>query len=49
MSALKAVAVVALWQTGKFDTLDIAHALGVTEAEVVSVLDVWREANRRAV
>lgn len=40
MSVLKAVAIVALWQTRKFITSEIAEVVGVSEAEVVRVLHV---------
>lgn len=46
MSALKSVAVVALWDTKLFDTADIAHALGVAEADVERVLHIVREERR---
>lgn len=44
MSLLKAIAAVALWQTRRFDTLDIAHVLDAPEPEVVKVLDEARRA-----
>lgn len=46
MSLLKAIAAVALWRTGQFDTLDIAHVVEAPEPEVVKVLDEARRAER---
>jgi len=45
-SMLKALAAVALWDSGKFDTADIAHVMELDEADVVSVLHVLREERR---
>jgi DNA-directed RNA polymerase specialized sigma24 family protein len=47
MNIIKAVAAVALWQTRKFDTADIAAALDVPESEVCRVIHVAREEDRR--
>lgn len=44
MNLLRAAAVVTLWKSGRFDTLDIAEALGVEEASVVVLLDAVRNA-----
>lgn len=41
-----ALSIVWLWQTRKWDTADIATALGVTEPEVVKVLDILRSRER---
>lgn len=47
MSMIKAVAAVALWRTGKFDTADIAAALDIPEADVCRVIHLAREEDRR--
>ncbi len=47
MDTIKAVAAVALWRTGKFDSAEIARALSVPEAVVARVLHIAREAGRR--
>lgn len=46
MTTLKALAVIALWDTGRFDTAEIAHCLGMFEADVAHVLHVTREERR---
>lgn len=43
MTVLKAAAVLTLWRDGRFDTLDIALALAVHEADVCRVLDAARQ------
>ncbi|MEN0039836.1 MAG: hypothetical protein AAF764_00725 [Pseudomonadota bacterium] len=45
VDALKACAVAALWDTARFDTLEISHVLDLPEATVVRVLDLRRAAN----
>lgn len=47
MTTLKGVAIVALWRSGKFDTADIAHAVGLHEAEVCRVIAIARELERQ--
>lgn len=44
VTILKAVAAVALWKTARFDTLEIAHCLDMTEADVVAAIHVARQA-----
>lgn len=46
VSVLKAVASVALWDSGKFDTVEIAHVLDMKEALVADVLHHMREERR---
>lgn len=46
LTALKSVAVVALWGTKLFDTTEIAHAVGAAEADVERVLHIAREERR---
>jgi len=46
VSVLKALAAVALWDTKKFDTMDIAHVLGLQESQVTDVLAFIREERR---
>ena len=46
MTLGKALAVVALWQSGRFDTLEIAEILTVAEADVARVLAVTADAKR---
>ncbi len=51
MNGLQAAAAVTLWRSGRFDTLDIARALGgracgVTEADVDRLLAAVRERER---
>ncbi len=46
MLLLKALAVVALWQSRRFDTAEIAAALDLPESEVCSVIHHAREAAR---
>jgi hypothetical protein len=47
MTILQAVAVVVLWRSRHFDTLDISRALGgVSEADVCRVLDIVRNRER---
>ena len=45
-SLLKAVAAVALWDSGQFNTAQIAHVLGMKEARVADVLHFMREERR---
>ncbi len=49
MSEAHAVAVVALWNTQRFSTWDIAQMLGEHEAQVERVIHIWREAKRGVV
>ena len=46
MTLLQAAAVTVLWKSGRFDTLDIAKAIGVSEPAVVTLLDAIRDAER---
>jgi hypothetical protein len=46
MTTLKALAVIALWDTGRFDTAEIAHATGTFEADVARILHLTREERR---
>lgn len=41
-------AVLALWQTKRLDTVDIAGILGIHEAEVERIIHADREARRKA-
>lgn len=43
LTPLQASAALTLWRSGKFDTLDIAMVLRLTEADAVFVLDVLRD------
>lgn len=43
----RSFAVYALWQTGIFDTLDIARLLSMDEAEAQRVFHSFRNRNRR--
>jgi len=45
-SLITAVAAVALWDSGKFRTDEIAHALRMPESEVAKVLHFIREERR---
>jgi len=42
MNLLKAAAAVTLWNSGMFDTMNIAEALSVTEADVCIVIQAAR-------
>ncbi|MEH6721309.1 MAG: hypothetical protein V7704_20720 [Aurantimonas endophytica] len=46
MTVIKAAAILTLWRDGRFDTMDIAQALTVHEADVVRVIDAARERAR---
>lgn len=46
MTLLQAAAVLVLWQSKRFDTADIAKAIGVEEWSVVKLLDAARAAER---
>lgn len=46
MTTLKAMAAFSLWDSGRFDTAEIAHCLHVLEADVARVLHVAREERR---
>lgn len=46
MNLLQGAACLVLWQSGRFDTLDIAKAIGVPEPSVVILLDAARTAER---
>ena len=46
MNLLQAAAVIVLWKSGRFDTLDIAKAIGVSEPAVVTLLYAIRDAER---
>lgn len=47
MTVGQSLAAVALWDTQRFDTCEIADVLKVTEAEVANVLHVVREERRK--
>lgn len=49
MSESVAIAVVALWNTLRFSTWDIAQILGEHEAQVERTIHIWREAKRGVV
>lgn len=42
----EACAVMALWQTGQFDTMEIANLLAIPEPVVCRVIHIAREAAR---
>ncbi|WP_192258632.1 hypothetical protein [Mesorhizobium caraganae] len=46
MNLLQGAACLVLWQSGQFDTVDIAHALKIQEADVCRLLDAARERAR---
>jgi hypothetical protein len=46
MNVLQGACVLVLWESGRFDTLDIAKALHVSEADVCRVLDAAKERRR---
>jgi hypothetical protein len=46
MSTLQALAVIALWRDGRFDTADIAHVIGFHESDVCRVIHIARECER---
>jgi hypothetical protein len=46
MNLLQAAIVTVLWKSGRFDTLDIAKGLGLSEPAVVTLLDAIRDAER---
>ncbi|TFF20801.1 hypothetical protein E3C22_18095 [Jiella endophytica] len=46
LTAMQSAAIVALWRTSHFDTLDIARLLAVPEPDVVVLLDAVRDAER---
>lgn len=46
MTVLQAAAALTLWRDGRFDTLDIALALGVHESDICRVLDDARDRAR---
>lgn len=46
MTVLQAAAGLTLWRSRRFDTLQIACALGVSEADVIRVIDAARNAER---
>lgn len=46
MNLLQAAAALTLWQSGRFDTLDIAKAIGASEADVCRLLHHARERQR---
>lgn len=43
MTLVQAAAIVTLWDSRRFDTTDIASALGVHESEICLVLNAKRE------
>lgn len=46
MTTLKALAAIALWDSGRFDTSEIAHCLNAPEADVARILHLAREERR---
>lgn len=50
MTVLQAAAAVTLWKSGRFDTLDIARALGggMHEADICRLIHAVRERERGA-
>lgn len=42
MNLAQAAATLILWQSGRFDTLDIAKVLNITEPDVCRLLDAAR-------
>lgn len=46
MTLVQGAAVLVLWQSGRFDTADIAKALGQTEADVCRVIHAAKERAR---
>lgn len=48
MTVLQAAAALTLWRSRRFDTLDIAIALGVAEHLVCKVIDAVRQRERGA-
>lgn len=46
MTLLQASAALVLWQSQRFDTLDIARALHVAEADVCRLIDAERQRSR---
>lgn len=48
MNLLQAAAVLVLWRSSRFDTLDISHALNVPEADVCRVIHAARDRERGA-
>ena len=46
MNLLQGAACLVLWESGRFDTLDIAKALNVSEADVCRLLDAAKERQR---
>lgn len=48
MTILQAAAAITLWRSGKFDTLDIAKTIGVTEADTCRIIQAARDAERQS-
>ncbi|MBZ9759467.1 hypothetical protein LB553_01010 [Mesorhizobium sp. CA8] len=46
MNLLQGACALVLWESGRFDTLDIAKALNVSEADVCRLLDAAKERKR---
>ena len=46
MTLLQAAACLTLWRSGRFDTVDIAKVIGVSEADVCRALDAIRQWER---
>ncbi|WP_167522484.1 hypothetical protein [Mesorhizobium sp. M2D.F.Ca.ET.232.01.1.1] len=46
MTLVQGAACLILWESGRFDTLDIARALNVSEADVCRVLDAAKGRQR---
>lgn len=46
MNLIQAAACIVLWESGRFDTSDIAKALHVSEADVCRILDAAKERQR---
>lgn len=45
-TVIQGAAAITLWRSGLFDTLEIAHATGLSELVVVIILDAVRAAER---
>lgn len=46
MTLVQAAAILVLWRSGRFDTADIANAIGRSEADVCRVIHAAKERER---